>query len=343
MPAKGERTLVMDTENPRLGLRVTDRGHRSFVYVGRFPGSTNMTRRRIGDYPACTLAQARKTAGAWDALLKNGIDPAIEQRRIVEEQQRKDREAKLAGSNIFEARARDYLRKHCKDHRQAHETGRLIERELMPSWRDRRIDQITAREIKELIGQIAERSPSTARNTLTVCKSFFSWAVDFDYVETSPAASIKPKRLIGEKKPRQRILSDDEIKKFWEATDELGYPYRDFFRLLLLTGVRLREAAHAKWSEIEGDRWAIPPERFKSDTLHVVTLSGMAMQIVNELPRCGPYLFSFDGKSPVNSFSKSKARLDQLMGVSDWRVHDFAVSSDRSWHRWACQTALPKW
>jgi len=25
VPAKGERTLVMDTEHPRLGLRVTDR------------------------------------------------------------------------------------------------------------------------------------------------------------------------------------------------------------------------------------------------------------------------------------------------------------------------------
>jgi integrase len=322
VPAKGKRTLVMDTLHPRLGLRVTDQGHRSFVYVGRFGGSSNPTRRLIGTYPATTLNTAREVARQWDTLLAGGIDPAIEKKRMAEEEKRKAREETLASANTFEARAQQYLRQHCKEHRRARETGRLIERELMPSWRDRRVDQITSREIKELISKIAERSPSTARNTLMVLKSFFSWAVDLDHIETSPAASIKPTRLCGEKKPRQRILSDDEIVKFWEATDALGYPYRDLYRLLLLTGVRLREAAHAKWAEIEGTLWTIPPERFKSDTHHLVPLSGMAMQIINELPRCGEHLFTINGKRPIDNFSKNKVRLDKLMGVSGWVVHD---------------------
>ena len=80
--------------------------------------------------------------------------------------------------------------------------------------------------------------------------------------------------------------------KFWQAAAELGYPFRDLYRLLLLTGVRLREAAHAKWTEIELDNaWVIPPERFKSGTRHRVPLSSTAMQIIDELPRCGEHLF----------------------------------------------------
>ena len=324
-PAKaGTRYEITDTEHPRLILRVTDRGAKSFCYVGRFPGSTNMTRRLIGSYPATMLTEARETARKWDTLLANGIDPAIEQKRIIEEEKRKAREEALAGANVFEARAREYLRTHCKHHRQAHETGRLIEKELLPSWRDRRIDQISGREIKTLVGQIAERSPSTARNTLTVCKSFFSWACDLDHIETSPAASIKPQRLIGERKPRTRVLNDDEIVKFWDGSAELAYPYRQLYRLLLLTGTRLKEAAHAPWTEFDLERrvWVVEPERFKSDVRHVVPLSDQAMQVIKELPRCGPYLFSFNGKNPVNNFSRSKQRLDELMGVSDWRVHD---------------------
>ena len=133
---------------------------------------------------------------------------------------------------------------------------------------------------------------------------------------------IRPEKLIGKRAPRQRILSDAEIVKFWEATAELGYPFGHLFRLLLLTGVRLREAAHAKWCEIEGDVWTIPPERFKSGCRHIVPLSDQAMQLINELPRRGEHLFTINGRQPVNAFAYAKKRLDALMGVSGWRNHD---------------------
>ena len=246
---KSPRDETMDTEHPRLGLRVTASGHKSFFYLGRFPGSSNPTRRLIGNYPATTLTKARETARNWDTLLAEGKDPTIEQKRIVEDQKRKARDEALASANVFEARARQYLREHCKGRRQEGETTRLMNKELLvPAWRDRRIDEITSREIKDHIKAIKTRSPSVARNALTVAKSFFAWACDEEYIDTSPAAMIRPEKLIGKRAPRQRILSDAEIVKFWEATAELGYPFGPLFRLLLLTGVRLREAAHAKWS-----------------------------------------------------------------------------------------------
>jgi integrase len=324
MPAKGERTLVMDTEHPRLGLRVTDRGHRSFVYVGRFPGSSNPTRRLIGDYPATTLAKARDKARQWDALIAEGIDPKIEQRRIKEDRARQDRAEALASKNSFETRAREYLRTYCKDHRQAKSTARMIDVELMPHWRRRRIDDISSREIKALINSIAERSPSVARNTLTTCKSFFGWAQEQEHIEASPAAAIRPQKLLGDKPIRQRILSDSEIRAFWDATGKLGYPYQHLYRLIALTGVRLHEASGATWAEIDLSKrvWVIPPERFKSDTYHTVPLSDAAMRLLDELPRFGDYLFTFNGRRPVNSFQVAKKRLDQLMGVDDFVIHD---------------------
>ena len=322
---KSPRDETMDTEHPRLGLRVTDTGNKSFFYLGRFPGSSNPTRRTIGKpYPTTTLSEAREMALAWDKLLADGTDPSVEQKRKIEENERKAREEKLASANVFEARARQFLREHCKDHRQAYETGRLVDKELLPAWRDRRIDEITSREIKDHIKAIKARSPSVARNALTVAKSFFAWACDEEYIDTSPAAMIRPEKLIGKREPRQRILSDAEIVKFWDAAAELGYPFGPLVKILLLTGVRLREGSNAKWSEIDLDKrlWVIPPERFKSGTRHIVPLSSTAVEIINELPRLGEYLFTINGRQPVNAFAYGKKRLDQLMGVSGWRLHD---------------------
>src|SRR5690349_17861882 len=75
----GKRDETPDLLCPRLWLRVTDKGHRSFVYLARFPGSNNPTRRKLGDHPVMTLQQAREKARAWDALIAQGIDPAVDE------------------------------------------------------------------------------------------------------------------------------------------------------------------------------------------------------------------------------------------------------------------------
>jgi len=327
-PAKpGKRDETMDTTHPRMGLRVTDTGHRSFIYLARFPGSQNPTRRRLGDYPTTTLEEAHKKARHWDILLAKGIDPREEERRLAGEA---ETAKKAATANVFRARVDDYLA-YCEreGHRQRRETARILHRELMPHWGDRPIESITPGEVKGVITEIAERAPYMAHATLAIAKGFFDWALD----EASPAAALRPKKVIGKKKPRQRLLDDDEVRALWNGAERMGYPYRDLYRMLLLTGVRLHEAADARWSEIDMSkrRWVIPPERFKSECYHYVPLSDAAVALLEGLPRFrdGDYLFSHNGgQTPVNSFSKAKERLDAAMAEelgkapAPWRVHD---------------------
>ena len=68
--------------------------------------------------------------------------------------------------------------------------------------------------------------------------------------------------------------------------------------------------------------WVIPPERHKPGIRHVVPLSDQAMQLIDALPRRGEHLFTMNGRQPVNAFAYSKKRLDAIMGVSGWRLHD---------------------
>jgi integrase len=107
----------------------------------------------------------------------------------------------------------------------------------------------------------------------------------------------------------------------------MGYPFGPMVRLLILTGLRRNEVAHARWSEfdLENAIWTIPAERMKSDAAHAVPLTSEMLAILQTLPRRGDHLFVSGRRSdrPISGFSAMKARLDELMGEIDpWTLHD---------------------
>ena len=42
----------MDTDVPGFGVRVSEMGQKTFILIARYPGSSNPTRRALGEYPA---------------------------------------------------------------------------------------------------------------------------------------------------------------------------------------------------------------------------------------------------------------------------------------------------
>src|SRR5271155_2852685 len=79
---KGQRNDYPDAVVPGMALRVTDRGHKSFVLVARYPANpANPTRRALGDYGALTLDKARTKARGWLELIEAGVDPKIAEAR----------------------------------------------------------------------------------------------------------------------------------------------------------------------------------------------------------------------------------------------------------------------
>ena len=61
-----------------------------------------------------------------------------------------------------------------------------------------------------------------------------------NWIEANPCDGLKPPT---KEKARDRVLSDDEIRWFWLATEELGWPFGHLFRVLLLTAQRRDEVA----------------------------------------------------------------------------------------------------
>lgn len=69
----------------------------------------------------------------------------------------------------------------------------------------------------------------------------FNWAIARgNYgIDRSPCDRMRPKIIIGKKALRTRVLTNNEIRVFWDACGRLGYPYGLLFQMLLLTGQRL--------------------------------------------------------------------------------------------------------
>jgi integrase len=317
----GKRYAKHDRQVPGL-IVIVHKKRRSFALLRRFAGSRNPTRRNIGEVGSISVEAARQIARDWNDMVKRGIDPAVEKKQREDEQRQQHVAAQVAAEALFKNVAENYLQRKVKNQRQHRLVERMIRNVLIPAWGDRPVDTITRRDVIKLVEDINDRpAPMYAHACFGCARTLFNWALNRDIygLEHSPCDRIKVADLLSRtKQPRQRVLSDGELVAFWKATGRMRFPWRDLFRLLLLTGVRRAEAAGARWSEFDlaGGLWTIPAERFKSNATHLVPLSGDALALLRGLPRFsrGDHLFSFTfGKTPALVLHDAKVRIDRLM------------------------------
>jgi len=85
---QGKREMIWDAIQPHLGVRVSDKGQRSFVVVKRQAGAPRPTRHYLGAYPAVSLADARAAAPSILSALMKGENPkALERERVRQARQ----------------------------------------------------------------------------------------------------------------------------------------------------------------------------------------------------------------------------------------------------------------
>jgi integrase len=313
----GERYTVMDTVVPGFGARMTELGHCSFILIARYPGSSNPTRRAIGEYGAVTLEQARDRARAWLEMIRKGVDPALEEERRRQSELRRQ-------ENSFAAVAEAFIADKLPSERKGREVERDIRREFIPAWDKRPITDILDLDVLTIIKAKRRTAPAQARNLLGIAKRLFAWAVDqrcYD-LKTSPAADLKPTKVVGEKVTGERVLTDDELVALWRAAKRTPYPHGPVYQILILTALRLNEVADASWSEFDlpNLKWTVPASRMKGRNskarAHAVPLTRDILDVVRNLPhfKKGDYLFSTTfGASPVWMSDKVKKRLDERM------------------------------
>jgi integrase len=326
---RGQRDEVWDARLPGFGVRITDAkdadparrgkaGKITFMLRARFSTGADPTRRTIGTYGTITLEEARHTAGEWRSLIAKGIDPAVVE---AEAREKREREAAARIKHSFGNAAEAFITDKLKHER----SGAIAERDLRANfvaiWRERSISEITKFDVLEIINaKKRSGAPQMARALLVLIRRFFNWALDQHVygLDRSPCDRLKPNSIIGPVPKRNRRLSDAELFAFWRSTQRIGYPVGPVYRMLLLTGLRLNEAAQLSWPEVQGDVIIIPPERMKAKdgkaVEHLVPITAAIQEVIAGLPRIkgGKYLFSYKaGKRPVTMTGQIKADLDR--------------------------------
>jgi integrase len=122
---------------------------------------------------------------------------------------------------------------------------------------------------------------------------------------------------------RQRVLTDDELRALWKAAEASQSAFGFLVQFLLLTATRRNEAAVMKRSEVRGDEWTIPQERYKTGLELVLPLSPAAQAVLGKVPKVGKsgFVFTTDGKHPISGFSKFKRTFDVDM-LAELREQD---------------------
>jgi integrase len=301
-----------------LYLIVQPSGARSWAVRYRYRGAP--AKLTLGYFPIISLAEARKLASAALHEVATGGDPAADKRRSkVEATERSPDTVKRLAVQFIEQYAKRKTRP---------SSWKATERTLMleaAPWHGRLITDIRRRDVIELIETIARDRPIGANRCHAHLSRFFRWAASRDLVLASPCVGIeKPEP----ERRRERVLSDDEVRRFWAATDQLQAPLSDIYKLLLLTAARRNEILFMRWRELDLTKkiWTLPAERSKNGFANVLPLGPQAWAIIERQPR-------FAGSEHVvgpgrGNFCRAKPVLDAAMQPDEsWVGHDLRRSA----------------
>ncbi|MDR7147070.1 tyrosine-type recombinase/integrase [Rhizobium sp. BE258] len=276
---------------------------------------------------AMTLPEARAVARRQIQALTEGQDLA---RRKKEEVIQAAHAADSEKDFLVEAQAQKFIERYAKKKNKSwQETERQFAKEIAGyepkrdedykrrPWEGRDVRDIRKADVVKLLDAIVDRgSPVTANRIFATLHTWFDWMIGRDVLKSHPMAGMKKPTP---ENSRERVLTHDELRVFWQAASAAEYPFGPMWKLLALTAQRRQEVAGMEWKELtlsgNSPRWLIPGERTKNGRENLVHLSATALALIKGVTRIGKCAFVLTTtlKSPVSGFSRSKARLDTAM------------------------------
>lgn len=188
-PAAGQLE-IFDLGYPGLALRIGHGGAKTFEVFYRVGGK--LRRETLGRWPAITLADARMAWRKAREAIAKGEDPSR-------------RDGAKAPAMAFEFVVEEWLKRDQSKNKASsqYQVHRSLEVDLLPAWRGKRVDEITKRDIHDLLDAIADRgAPIMARRVQAYVRRFFRWCIERDILRTDPTAGMPQSRQ--RQKPRAR-------------------------------------------------------------------------------------------------------------------------------------------
>jgi integrase len=273
-----------------LLLRVYPTGRKSWLVFYRVKGIPGQRKKLIEAYPKYSIAKARSRAKDVHAAARKGIDLFEQEAQDAKQKQREAQEK--AARKTFRQLADDYIELHARPHKKSWQRDQdILDRDVLKHIGSIPLEVIRKADIADVTRPILKRgSPSAANHCFEVMRAIFNWGANEGYggIEYSPMTGMKAPAPKGD--GRERVLSEEEIRIAWdwfENGSDMHELTRLVFKLILVTGQRPGEVCQMEKEHVTvyGNHhiWTIPGAIRKTDQTHVVPLSGLAIEILEQI------------------------------------------------------------
>ena len=180
-------------------------------------------------------------------------------------------------------------------------------------------DEFSRQKVMKVISSLAA-TPSEQSHAYVAIRTMMNWCVRQGLIESSLVPFIKHGT-----KPRERVLSESELKAVFSYALEFSYPFGAIIQLAILTGQRRSEIGLTRRSWINGDEVTFPEGFAKNKREHRFILSAMPQRVIESLPYTGDLLFpsANDTEKPFIGWAWHKARFGEgLENVDHYTLHD---------------------
>ena len=275
-----------------LYLIVTDNSLR-----WQFRGTINGKRREWGLGHAgklgVGLAEAREKAEEYRALIRDGIDPAEDRKRVQAEALAVDEAQALVDSiPTFQEATMMVHKEHAptfKNHKDAARWLSSMERLVFPTLGGVSVDKVTAPMVRDMLAGIWLEKPHTAKKV----KQRICIVLDFAHIQGWREQEA-PMRSITKALPKQKKKANHYAAMKWQdlpafiADIDVILKTHNVIRrgieFTILTASRSGEVRLATWDEIDLNTatWTRPEEHMKAGLEHRVPLSNRAIELLGE-------------------------------------------------------------
>jgi integrase len=312
LPRRDRRYSLADPEQVGLILRIPNAGPISFAAVTRDPFGKHVWT-TLGTTATMDIATARIRTREVLARVKAGL-PGIESPPPPPQ----------SVGAVAEAWLVQYVEHN--NLRTAKEQRRIVEKYILPYWRDRPFTGVKRSDSAILLDGIqTKHGPQMADAVLSTLRSISRWYEDRDDGYSVPFTRVK-RRTPRDQHRRARVLDDGEIQKLWRAAEGAGQ-FGAFLRLALLVAQRADKLLTLQWDDIQGDDWIVRTAPREKGNPGRLVLPAAALAIIRAQPRIAnnPHVFaSARGDGPASLTSGRLKRIfDSKSGITEpWHVHD---------------------
>jgi integrase len=292
------QTDYFDETVTGLALRVAPSGRKTWTFHFTSPSNGKRARLTLGTYPATSLAAARTKALEAKGEVEAGSDPRLSVRGA------------MTIAELIEAYLANHVRRNLR-------SAKLIEerfnKDVLPVIGTMKVSDLHRRDMTRIIDPIIARgAPIQACSVFKDCFALTRWAVARGDLDHNPFDGLKKPPP---SKPRERVLSDDEIRQLWAALpDAFSEIDQKILKLCLITAQRVGEVMGSQRSELDLSRrlWTIPGSRTKNGYPHSVPLTDPALKIIDNLV-VDPTQFDI-----AHRIQRALKRV----GIAHWTAHD---------------------